>query len=148
MSQKVPRWMVRKKSLIAIAGAVWCAAGFNVSRLGWLAYRGLKSIYSWHFLLSGAVFTFFGKMFFAISSRHISRITECAAEFRPFWTFFDIKSYLLMIFMMSGGIWLRSAHIAPELFIAVFYTGLGLALTLAGVSFLLYLLRTAVQLWG
>lgn len=53
-----------------------------------------------------------------------------------------------MIFMMSGGIWLRSAHIAPELFIAVFYTGLGLALTLAGVSFLLYLLRTAVQLWG
>lgn len=45
MSQKVPRWMVRKKSLIAIAGVVWCAAGFNVSRLGWLAYRGLKSIY-------------------------------------------------------------------------------------------------------
>ena len=37
--------------------------------------------------------------------------------------------------MMGGGIWLRSSGIVPDVFIAVFYTGLGLALALAGAFF-------------
>ena len=49
-------------------------------------------------------------------------------EFRPVWHFFDLKSYLIMAFMMGGGIWLRSSGIVSDVFIAVFYTGLGLAL--------------------
>lgn len=40
-----------------------------------------------------------------------------------------------MAVMMSGGIWLRSSGLAPERFIAVFYTGLGASLLLAGVRF-------------
>ncbi|MGN0677710.1 MAG: hypothetical protein ACI4K5_08180, partial [Ruminococcus sp.] len=41
----------------------------------------------------------------------------------------------IMAFMMGGGIWLRSSGLVPDVFIAVFYTGLGLALALAGVIF-------------
>ena len=41
----------------------------------------------------------------------------------------------MMIVMMSGGIWLRTSKMVSIEFIAVFYTGLGLALTLAGISF-------------
>ena len=41
-----------------------------------------------------------------------------------------------MAVMMSGGIWLRSSGTAPDVFIAVFYTGLGFALALAGALFL------------
>lgn len=37
--------------------------------------------------------------------------------------------------MMTFGIVLRATNIAPEQFIAVFYTGLGSALTLAGLLF-------------
>lgn len=37
--------------------------------------------------------------------------------------------------MMTGGIALRVSGLAPERFIAVFYTGLGAALLLAGVLF-------------
>ena len=37
--------------------------------------------------------------------------------------------------MMSGGIGFRAAGIFPEIFIAFFYSGLGLALALAGVIF-------------
>ena len=48
---------------------------------------------------------------------------------------FDLKSYLIMAFMMSGGIWLRNSGLAPEVFIAVFYTGLGCALGSAGILF-------------
>ncbi|MDY3790958.1 MAG: hypothetical protein SOZ56_00615 [Oscillospiraceae bacterium] len=40
-----------------------------------------------------------------------------------------------MAFMMGGGIWLRLSGLVPNTFIAVFYTGLELALALAGVIF-------------
>ena len=47
--------------------------------------------------------------------------------------FFDIKSFIIMAVMMSGGIYLRASSLAPERFIAVFYTGLGSSLLLAGI---------------
>ena len=40
-----------------------------------------------------------------------------------------------MAVMMSGGIGLRVSGLAPERFIAVFYTGLGASLLLAGILF-------------
>ena len=40
-----------------------------------------------------------------------------------------------MAVMMTGGIGLRVSGLAPERFIAVFYTGLGAALLLAGLLF-------------
>lgn len=40
-----------------------------------------------------------------------------------------------MAVMMSGGIALRVSGIAPERFVAVFYSGLGASLLLAGVLF-------------
>ena len=38
--------------------------------------------------------------------------------------FFDVKSFIIMAVMMTGGILLRSLKLAPAVFIAVFYTGL------------------------
>lgn len=132
---------VSKNTLIAIAGIVWCIAGFNVTRLGIMAYRNLPGLNILHIILSLIVFAAFGTMFFKMSSKHTDRILNEKREYRPFWTFFDLKSYLIMIFMMSGGIWLRASHLVPDTFIAFFYTGLGSALTLAGVSFLCFLIR-------
>lgn len=40
-----------------------------------------------------------------------------------------------MAVMMTGGIALRASGAAPEPFIAVFYTGLGASLLLAGLLF-------------
>ena len=40
-----------------------------------------------------------------------------------------------MAVMMTGGIGLRLSGLVPERFIAVFYTGLGAALLLAGLLF-------------
>lgn len=39
-----------------------------------------------------------------------------------------------MAFMMGGGIGFGAAGIFPEVFIVVFYTGLGCALALAGIA--------------
>ena len=42
---------------------------------------------------------------------------------------------MIMAVMMTGGITIRYAHLMPDVFIAVFYTGLGIALALAGIYF-------------
>ena len=42
---------------------------------------------------------------------------------------------ILRIGLMTGEIWLRSSGLAPERFIAFFYTGLGASLLLAGLLF-------------
>ncbi len=42
---------------------------------------------------------------------------------------------ILRIGLMTGGIWLWSSGLAPERFIAFFYTGLGVSLLLAGLLF-------------
>jgi len=49
----------------------------------------------------------------------------------------DLKGYLIMVFMISFGFGLRLSGLIPTWFFAFFYTGLGSALALAGVSFLM-----------
>ena len=51
--------------------------------------------------------------------------------------FFDRKSYMMMAIMMSFGIGMRAAGFFPDWFIAFFYTGLGLALALAGANYIM-----------
>ncbi|MEG2001042.1 MAG: hypothetical protein RR053_06595 [Evtepia sp.] len=123
---------VKKRTLILIAGIVWLLAGFNIVRLGVIAYHAYVSVF--HVFLSAIVFVLFCTMFFRISRKHVRRILNYEEERNIIFRFFDLKSYFMMAFMMSGGIWLRSSGLAPTVFIAVFYTGLGAALALAGVS--------------
>lgn len=124
---------VRKRTLLLIAGIVWMIAGFNVARLGVMSYLTIER--RWYlYLLSGLVFLLFGSMFFRMSQKHTKRILGYE-DYRPFWHFFDLKAYLIMTCMMSVGIGFRAAGIFPEIFVAFFYSGLGLALALAGVVF-------------
>lgn len=129
-----PFYHVKKRTLLAIAGCVWLIAGFNVARLGVIAYTNVMFAF-WQPLVSLAVFFAFGMMFHKMSMKHNRRICGYIEPTRPFWNFFDLKAYCIMAFMMGGGIWLRYSGLVPELFIAVFYTGLGCALAGAGVLF-------------
>lgn len=125
---------VKKRTLLIIAGIVWLIAGFNVARLGVLSYLIIDR--RWYlYVLSVVVFILFGMMFYKMSNKHTKRILGYE-EYRPFWNFFDLKAYIIMAFMMGGGIGLRAAGIFPDVFVAFFYSGLGCALALAGVLFL------------
>lgn len=55
---------------------------------------------------------------------------------RPFWHFFDLKTYMIMACMMGERIGFRAEGIFPDIFIVFFYSGLGCALALTGVTFL------------
>ena len=126
---------VSRRTLLLIACAVWFVAGFNIVRLGVLAYANVRVnlVYA---LLSVAVGVTFWKMVFSrLVLKHTTRIRGYEEDRHFFLKFFDVPSFVIMACMMTGGIAIRSLHLAPEPFIAVFYTGLGCALALAGLLF-------------
>lgn len=133
--KNMPKWHVKKQTLLAIARTVWLLAGGNVTRLGLLAYGQVEPVRALHLFLSLVVFAIFGSMFYRMSLKHAVRIRSYPESTRAFWHFFDLKSYAIMGFMMGGGIWLRGSGLVPPAFIAVFYTGLGLGLAGAGLQF-------------
>ena len=125
---------VKRNTLLLIACFVWCAAGFNILRIGVLAYPDYLGIMN--ITLSLVVFVVFQLFIFGkLVKKHPARIAAYEEERHFFLKFFDAKSFAIMAFMMTGGVALRSSGVAPERFIAVFYTGLGASLLLAGVLF-------------
>lgn len=126
---------VPKNVLLLIAGIVWGIAGFNIFRIGVMAYKeywGLLNL-----ALSAVVFAVFQLMIFRkMVRKHTVRIVGYKEERQFFLKFFDGKSFCIMAFMMTFGIGLRVSGICPDVFIAVFYTGLGASLLTAGLLFL------------
>lgn len=126
---KVPR-----NSLLLIACFVWGAAGFNILRIGILSYSAYLT--ALNILLSLLAFLVFQYgVFGRLVRKHTARIQSYAEEKQFFLKFFDAKSFLIMAIMMGGGIALRSSGLPPLRFIAVFYSGLGASLLVAGVLF-------------
>ena len=137
---------VKRNTLLLLACLVWSAAGFNILRIGLSAYPAYRA--AGNYLLSAVVFAVFQKFIFGkLVKKHTARISAYEEERHFFLKFFDLilryilfckfhlKSFAIMAVMMSGGIALRSSRLAPERFIAFFYTGLGASLLLAGLLF-------------
>lgn len=125
---------VKKNTLLLLACLVWSAAGFNILRIGLIAYPDYLTVLNC--LLSALVFAIFQKFIFGkLVNKHTARINSYLEEKHFFLKFFDRKAFTIMAVMMTGGIGLRTSGLAPEQFIAVFYTGLGASLLVAGLLF-------------
>lgn len=125
---------VKRNTLLLIACLVWTAAGVNILRIGLEAYAGYGT--ALNLLLSAVVFTVFQIFVFGrLVRKHTARIQGYQEERQLFLRFFDTKAFVIMAVMMGGGIGIRSSGLAPERFIAVFYSGLGASLLLAGLLF-------------
>ncbi|MBC5730737.1 hypothetical protein [Pseudoflavonifractor hominis] len=123
-----------KRNTLLLACLVWSAAGFNILRIGLMAYPPYLTVVN--YLLSVLVFVVFQRFIFGkLVKKHTARIISYLEERHFFLKFFDGKAFAIMAVMMTGGIGLRVSGLAPERFIAVFYTGLGAALLLAGLLF-------------
>ena len=135
---------VHKHTLILIAGIVWAIAGFNIFRIGLVAYQ--CNFIWWRALLSTAVYTVFQIFIFGkMVGKHTDRILQYEEERQNFFRFFDTRSYLIMAFMMTLGIGLRVSGAVPNGFIAYLYTGLGASLLTAGVLFLIRYFRVRAE---
>lgn len=127
--------MVKKRYLLLIASLVWLFAGLKVLSLGLEAYK--TNFTALNVLLSLTVFIVFWLMVFnRLVNKHTVRIKAYTEEKRYFWNFFDLKSFIIMAIMMTGGILIRKYSLLGVNFIAFFYTGIGAALSLAGLKFM------------
>ena len=127
---------VKKRTLLLVAGLVWLAAGVNILLIGapqFAAGWGHNWLFAGLALVVFGLFT--GLIFAPLVHKHNARILAIDGETAPLHRFFDGKSYLIMAFMMGGGIALRASGIASPIFIGVMYLGIGAALLLAGVGF-------------
>lgn len=125
---------VKRNTLLLLACVVWSAAGINILRIGLQAYAAYATVLN--FVLSALVFAVFQQFVFGrLVKKHTARICGYQEEKQFFLKFFDAKAFGIMAFMMAGGIGIRAWGLAPVRFIAVFYSGLGAALLLAGLLF-------------
>ncbi len=126
--------MVKNKTLLLIAGLVWLAAGINVMRIGFEEYAyNLKMINILYSLIIFALFWI--AVFKKLVAKHTGRIINFEDDRQFIWKFFDLKSFYIMAFMIILGLGIRIFHLMPDVFIAVFYSGIGAALTIAGIKF-------------
>mgnify|MGYP003371790975 FL=1 len=132
--------MIKNKYLLLIAAIVWLIAGFNVLKIGVETYINYVTVIN--LLLSLVVFLAFWIMVFSkLVKKHTLRISSYESEKQWFYLFFDLKSFIIMAIMMTMGIVIRYYALLPDVFIAVFYTGLGSALALAGILFMVNFMR-------
>ncbi|WP_028042466.1 hypothetical protein [Candidatus Stoquefichus massiliensis] len=135
--------MIQKKYLLLIGGLVWGIAGFNILRIGIETYAHYITILN--ILLSIIVYGLFQYFVFQkMVKKHTERIIGYEQEKQLFIKFFDMKAFGIMAFMMTFGIGARVLHVFPDIFIAVFYTGLGVSLCHAGLLFLRNYIRREV----
>ena len=129
---------VSKRTLLFIAGLVWGAAGFRVFTIGEGDVLLHKKSLILTLIFSIIIFyIFFNFIFKKMFIKHTKRIINSNLQKQCMFSFFDIKGYLIMGFMMSFGIIVRSLGIFNPVALGAFYMGLGAALFLSGITFLI-----------
>jgi hypothetical protein len=122
--------------LLFIASFVWFLAG------GFLIYRGVSGILndaspsiikSLVAIVLGVVF-YLG-VFNRISKKHILRIKEMTSDAVPFYSFFNGRSFLMMMGMMSMGIALKITGVLPASIMVYFFPVMGLPLFVSSLRF-------------
>ena len=75
-------------------------------------------------------------MFNNFIKRYTTRILSFPERKKSLFAFFDLHGYVLIFFMMGLGISLKHIPSMPVEFFAAFYPGLGTALSIAGIRYL------------
>ena len=127
---------VSKRILLFEAALVWTFAG------GMLLFRGdlmleASSCFSWIRILAclGCGLIFFALVFQKISRKHVSRILNLTGERHRFYEFFNPRSYLMMVGMISLGVFLRKSLIVPVSSLSLAYITMGIPLLLSSFRF-------------
>ena len=111
------KYGVNKEILLITAGTVWIIAGANILRIGIVTW--LNNSEGWMFKIGEATIVFllfFVLIFKRLYYKHTQRIERKKEQKNCPFSFFDVKSWIVMIFMICMGITIRSFHLLPESF--------------------------------
>lgn len=121
-----------RRVLLFTAALMWTFAG------GMLLYRGFSmstpaTMKLFSCLIAGGLFDLL--LFSKISMKHVIRIVNLKSDYPCIFSFFSIKSYLMMIIMISGGIILRKSAIIGQENLSLGYIIMGIPLLLSASRF-------------
>lgn len=130
---------IPRRYLLFIAAIVWTFAG------GMLLYRGVSLLYTvkdfvWLRILictiAGGLFYFL--LFYKISLKHSIRILNLKYDYPCMFSFFSLKSYIMMAIMITSGILLRKSGILSPGYMSELYITMGIPLFLSSLRFYYY----------
>jgi len=121
-------------ALLLVAAFVWLAAGVGVVSVGvkaagtpWTPGMALGYV---------VVFVFFLIMFLMIARKHTRRIRGYREDMMNLLKFLDPPSYIICLVMIGIGASVRISGLVPGEIIAFFYGGLGTALIVAAIFYI------------
>lgn len=133
---------VNKNILILIAGILWSGVGVL---LNFFANRWFHLLSKNEFILAivggvllGAVISYFG--FSGLAQKNIDRINLYEGKV-CLWAFQKWQSYILIIFMISLGIFMRKTSYMPKYLLTPMYIGIGFALFTASFKYYIFLFK-------
>jgi len=130
---------VSSRGLMFCATFLWAFAGAMLLIRGIYGVIDFPSFLAFKLsiaLVFGVIFYLF--IFNKISDKHIVRIGSMSDKRIPFYAFFNLQSYFMMVLMISIGIVVRKTGIMSFEYIAVFYIVMGIPLFVSALKFLYY----------
>jgi hypothetical protein len=134
MNWLVPR--VSKRYLLLVAALVWTVAGSMLLFRGFLTSHFQETHWSAKlaFCVIGGLL-FYRVMFDKISSKHVNRIKSMVSERPVIFSFFNLRSYLMMFSMITLGITLRLSGAVTPAHLAMVYVTMGIPLLMSSIRF-------------
>lgn len=132
---------VSKRYLLLIAGILWMIFGTMIMKNGIPELLSVDNMFVALVLAFGIFFIFYWFIFKNIVKKNDIRVKAMLENKQYFWKCFDGKQYIIIVCMMAFGILLRKSGLAPQFFIAFFYSGLGFALFSCGTRFVARFIR-------
>ena len=125
---------VPKRWLFFIAALVWAYAAFRVLKMA-LKFAPEGSLPLWEVITLGLIgfVVFFYFVFLKVCRKHIHRISTMEQKKPCLFAFFGWKSYLLIAFMASMGIYFARMEVMPLFLQGIFYIALGSSLFLSAL---------------
>jgi hypothetical protein len=136
---------VPKSILLLIAGLLWIGVGVMLNAL---AYTWLKPASpGYTFAAAGigivAALLIHHLGFLRVVDKNLARILPMKGR-RCVFAFMPWKSYILILLMISAGLYLRYSPV-PKKYLAILYIAIGTALFLSSIRYLRYLVATLKQ---
>ena len=130
------KFRVTKRTLLFEAAVVWTFAGVILLSRG-SSMLEASSGFSWlkiiGCILCGLIFFVF--VFLNMSRKHVNRIINLHGERHQVYEFFNRRSYLMMIGMISLGVFLRKTAFVPLASLSLAYITMGIPLLFSSFRF-------------
>ncbi len=127
---------VPKRVLLLLLTAVWGFAGAMLLTKGIGFLQEIPEDIIWKSIVGSITgLLFFRFIFLRITTKHIHRIKTLPIEKPCLFSFLNKKSYLLMISMISLGIFLKATGIIPNKYLVFIYLTIGISLVGSAIHF-------------